>query len=159
MQRSVFYAALRRRDSGIFPTQMDAKRIELAQAACFLGTADHESKRFCTGRAMRRVQPMRVARRWAMPNRATAFGSKAGASSKSPDGVTIPIGRSTSGSISSATRLWRHGISQRQAPAQTGVRQEAMALIAWEISGDPDRIRTCDPQIRKQVKAPFRGIH
>lgn len=63
MDRSRFYAALRRRDSGIFGTslgqaqvdrletiltRMDARRIELAQAAYILGTAYHESDRFRT---------------------------------------------------------------------------------------------------------------
>ena len=63
MQRSVFYAALRRRDSGVFGTsltqaqvdrleailtRLDAKRIELAQAAYILATAYHESDRFRT---------------------------------------------------------------------------------------------------------------
>lgn len=63
MQRSVFYAALRRRDSGLFGTsltqpqvdrleavliRLDGKRIELAQAAYILGTAYHESDRFRT---------------------------------------------------------------------------------------------------------------
>lgn len=63
MQRSVFYAALRRRDSGVFGTsltqaqvdsmeailtRLDAKRIEPAQAAYILGTAYHESDRFRT---------------------------------------------------------------------------------------------------------------
>lgn len=63
MQRSKFYAALRRRDSGLFGTslsqpqvdrleailmRLDAKRIELAQAAYIFGTAYHESDRFRT---------------------------------------------------------------------------------------------------------------
>lgn len=63
MQRSVFYAALRRRDSGVFGTsltqaqvnrleailtRLDAKRIEPAQAAYILATAYHESDRFRT---------------------------------------------------------------------------------------------------------------
>jgi len=63
MQRSVFYAALRRRDSGVFGTsltqaqvdrmeailtRLDEKRIEPAQAAYILGTAYHESDRFRT---------------------------------------------------------------------------------------------------------------
>ena len=63
MQRSVFYAALRRRDSGVFGTsltqaqvdrmetiltRLDARRIEPAQAAYILGTAYHESDRFRT---------------------------------------------------------------------------------------------------------------
>lgn len=63
MDRSRFYAALRRRDSGVFGTslsqpqvdrmeailtRLDAKRIELAQAAYILGTAYHESDRFRT---------------------------------------------------------------------------------------------------------------
>lgn len=63
MQRSAFYAALRRRDSGVFGTsltqpqvdrleailtRLDAKRIELPQAAYILGTAYHESDRFRT---------------------------------------------------------------------------------------------------------------
>lgn len=63
MQRSMFYAALRRRDSGVFGTsltqaqvdrmeailtRLDAKRIEPAQAAYILGTAYHESDRFRT---------------------------------------------------------------------------------------------------------------
>lgn len=63
MQRSVFYAALRRRDSGVFGTsltqaqvnrleailtRLDEKRIEPAQAAYILATAYHESDRFRT---------------------------------------------------------------------------------------------------------------
>lgn len=63
MDRSRFYAALRRRDSGVFGTsltqaqvdrleailtRLDAKRIELAQAAYILATAYHESDRFRT---------------------------------------------------------------------------------------------------------------
>jgi len=63
MDRSRFYAALRRRDSGVFGTSLtqvqvdrleailallDAKRIELAQAAYILATAYHESDRFRT---------------------------------------------------------------------------------------------------------------
>lgn len=63
MDRSRFYAALRRRDSGVFGTslsqpqvdrleailiRLDGKRIELAQAAYVLGTAYHESDRFRT---------------------------------------------------------------------------------------------------------------
>ncbi|KQZ92788.1 hypothetical protein ASD64_19265 [Mesorhizobium sp. Root157] len=63
MDRSRFYAALRRRDSGIFGTsltqtqvdrleailtRLDAKRIEPAQAAYILATAYHESDRFRT---------------------------------------------------------------------------------------------------------------
>lgn len=63
MDRSKFYAALRRRDSGLFGTsltqaqvdrleailtRLDAKRIELPQAAYILGTAYHESDRFRT---------------------------------------------------------------------------------------------------------------
>ena len=63
MDRSRFYAALRRRDSGVFGTsltqaqvdrleatliRLDGKRIELAQAAYILGTAYHESDRFRT---------------------------------------------------------------------------------------------------------------
>ena len=63
MDRSRFYAALRRRDSGVFGTsltqaqvdrleailtRLDAKRIELPQAAYILGTAYHESDRFRT---------------------------------------------------------------------------------------------------------------
>lgn len=63
MERSRFYAALRRRDSGVFGTklsqlqvdrleailtQMENKAIELAQAAYILATAYHESDRFRT---------------------------------------------------------------------------------------------------------------
>ena len=63
MDRSRFYAALRRRDSGMFGTslsqpqvdrleailtRLDAKRCELPQAAYILGTAYHESDRFHT---------------------------------------------------------------------------------------------------------------
>ncbi|RIK83562.1 MAG: hypothetical protein DCC69_13965 [Hyphomicrobiales bacterium] len=63
MQRSAFYAALRSRANTLFGTslsqaqvdrleailtRMDAKRIELAQAAYILGTAYHESDRFRT---------------------------------------------------------------------------------------------------------------
>lgn len=63
MDRSRFYAALRRRDSGVFGTslsqpqvdrmeailtRLDAKRIMLEQAAYILGTAYHESDRFRT---------------------------------------------------------------------------------------------------------------
>ena len=63
MDRARFYAALRRRDSGVFGTsltqaqvdrleailtRLDAKRIELAQAAYILATAYHESDRFRT---------------------------------------------------------------------------------------------------------------
>jgi len=63
MDRSRFYAALRRRDSGVFGTsltqaqvdrleailtRLDGKRIELPQAAYILGTAYHESDRFRT---------------------------------------------------------------------------------------------------------------
>jgi hypothetical protein len=63
MERSRFYAALRRRDSGVFGsklsqpqvgrleailTQMEKKRIELAHAAYILATAYHESDRFRT---------------------------------------------------------------------------------------------------------------
>lgn len=63
MDRSRFYAALRRRDTGVFGTsltqaqvdrleailiRLDGKRIELAQAAYILGTAYHESDRFRT---------------------------------------------------------------------------------------------------------------
>ena len=63
MDRSRFYAALRRRDSGIFGTsltqtqvdrleailtRLDARRVEPAQAAYILATAYHESDRFRT---------------------------------------------------------------------------------------------------------------
>lgn len=63
MDRSRFYAALRRRDSGVFGTsltqaqvdrleailtRLDTKRIELAQAAYILVTTYHESDRFRT---------------------------------------------------------------------------------------------------------------
>lgn len=63
MQRSLFYAALRRRDSGVFGTslsqhqvdkveavlnRLDARRIEINQAAYILATAYHESDRFRT---------------------------------------------------------------------------------------------------------------
>lgn len=63
MNRAAFYASLRRRDSGLFGTslsqhqvdrleailtRLDAKRIELPQAAYILGTAYHESDRFRT---------------------------------------------------------------------------------------------------------------
>lgn len=63
MNRAKFYAALRRRDSGVFGTQLsqtqvdrmeailtrlDAKQIMLRQAAYILGTAYHESDRFKT---------------------------------------------------------------------------------------------------------------
>lgn len=63
MDRARFYAALRSRDSDVFGTsltqaqvdrleailtRLDAKRIELAQAAYILATAYHESDRFRT---------------------------------------------------------------------------------------------------------------
>jgi predicted chitinase len=63
MQRSLFYAAVRRRDAGLFGTslsqpqvdrleailtRLDAKRIELPQAAYILATGYHESDRFRT---------------------------------------------------------------------------------------------------------------
>lgn len=63
MDRARFYAALRHRDSGVFGTsltqaqvdrleailtRLDAKRIELAQAAYILATAYHESDRLRT---------------------------------------------------------------------------------------------------------------
>jgi hypothetical protein len=63
MDRSRFYAALRRRDSGVFGsslsqpqvdrleailTQMENKAVERAQAAYILATAYHESDRFRT---------------------------------------------------------------------------------------------------------------
>ncbi|WP_416193537.1 hypothetical protein [Nitrobacter sp. TKz-YC01] len=63
MDRARFYAALRRRDSDVFGTsltqaqvdrleailtRLNAKRIELAQAAYILATAYHESDRFRT---------------------------------------------------------------------------------------------------------------
>lgn len=63
MDRSRFYAALRSRANTLFGTslsqpqvdrleailtRLDAKRIELAQAAYILGTAYHESDRFLT---------------------------------------------------------------------------------------------------------------
>ena len=62
MDKAKFFAAVRRRDLGLFTslsqpqvdrleailTRLDAKRIEPAQAAYILGTAYHESDRFRT---------------------------------------------------------------------------------------------------------------